>query len=83
MNDEAFHARLAEFRAQIDALPEAKRPELIALLEETRRRHEDLKKNFSRIHQALDEWRLGLKYLLFDYEATRRERDDLRRRLGE
>ena len=83
MNDETFLARLAELDAQIQALPEASRPPLLALVAETRRRHEELKHSFARIHDSLGEWSLGMKYLLFDYEATRRERDDLRRRLGE
>ena len=83
MNDETFLARLAELNAKIEALPEASRPPLIALVEETRRRHEELKRGFAQVRDSLGEWSLGMKYLLFDYEATRRERDDLRRRLGD
>ncbi len=83
MTDETFLTRLAELNAKIETLPEANRAPLVALVEETRRRHEELKRSFAHIHDALGEWRLGMKYVLFDYEATRRERDELRRRLGE
>lgn len=35
------------------------------------------------IQDALSELRLDMKYLIFDLEATRRERNDYRRRLEE
>ena len=35
------------------------------------------------VQDALSQLRLDMKYLAFDLEATRRERDDLRRQLGE
>ncbi|NLX23176.1 MAG: hypothetical protein GXY55_16105 [Phycisphaerae bacterium] len=83
MDDQTFQARLADARRQIDTLPVEKRAGLMALLEETRQRHDELKTNFARAREAMGEWRLLMKYLIFDHEATRRERDDLRRRLNE
>jgi hypothetical protein len=35
------------------------------------------------VQDALSQLRLDMKYLAFDLEATRRERDDLRRQMGE
>jgi hypothetical protein len=35
----------------------------------------------SLVQDALGQLRLDMKYLVFDLEATRRERDDFRRRL--
>lgn len=35
------------------------------------------------LQEALQQIRLDIKYLQFDLEATRRERDELKRRLGE
>ncbi len=35
------------------------------------------------VQEALSQLRLDVKYLIFDVEATRRERDELKRRLGE
>jgi hypothetical protein len=34
------------------------------------------------VQEALSQLRLDMKYLMFDLEATRRERDDARRRAG-
>jgi len=36
-----------------------------------------------RIRDALQQLRVDVKYMAFDLEATRRERDELRARLGE
>lgn len=82
MTDEVLNARLAEALERINALPADQRGPLLALVEETRQRHLELKRSFSRVHAAVDEWRLLLKYLIFDREATRRELDQLRKRLG-
>ncbi|HOW73545.1 MAG TPA: transcriptional regulator [Phycisphaerae bacterium] len=81
MTDDVLNARLAEARDRINALPAEQRGPLLALVEETRQRHLELKKSFNRIHEAVDEWRLLMKYLIFDREATRRELDQLRKRL--
>jgi hypothetical protein len=35
------------------------------------------------VQDALSQLRLDMKYLMFDLEATRRERDDLRRQIEE
>jgi hypothetical protein len=35
------------------------------------------------VQDALSQLRLDMKYLMFDLEATRRERDDFRRKLEE
>jgi hypothetical protein len=35
------------------------------------------------VQDALSQLRLDMKYLTFDLEATRRERDELRRKLDE
>jgi hypothetical protein len=37
----------------------------------------------SMVQDALGQIRVDMKYLMFDVEATRRERDELKRRLGE
>lgn len=36
----------------------------------------------SELQKALDELRLQVKYLIFDLEATRRENEELRRKLN-
>jgi hypothetical protein len=49
------------------------------VVESTRRRRRIL----GLVQDALSQLRLDMKYLVFDLEATRRERDDYRRQLDE
>ena len=61
-----------ELRAQIE-------PNLSRVIESTKRRRHIL----SLVQDALSQLRLDMKYLMFDLEATRRERDDYRRQLDD
>jgi len=54
-------------------------PALGRVVESTKRR----RKILSLVQDALSQLRLDMKYLAFDLEATRRERDDYRRQLEE
>jgi hypothetical protein len=81
MNQDLFQTKIAEAQERINQLPDDQRGPLTAILQETVRRHEEMKLNFSKIHDALAEWQLMVKYLVFDREATIRERDELRRKL--
>jgi hypothetical protein len=58
---------------------QAVEPFLIQVVDGNRRR----RKILSLVQDALSQLRLDMKYLAFDLEATRRERDDLRRKLEE
>src|SRR5690606_22060464 len=66
---------LVELAAAIEALPAPYRSQLEPLaarvIESTRRRRRIL----SLVQEALSQLRLDMKYLVFDLEATRRERD--------
>lgn len=72
---------LVELTMVIDSMPpEWKQrisPLLVRVTESTRRRRRIL----NLVQDALSQLRLDMKYLLFDLEATRRERDDYRRQL--
>jgi hypothetical protein len=52
-------------------------PFLVRVIDSNRRRRRIL----SLVQDALSQLRLDMKYLAFDLEATRRERDDFRRKL--
>lgn len=54
-------------------------PILSRVVESTKRRRRIL----SLVQDALGQLRLDMKYLAFDLEATRRERDDYRRKVEE
>ncbi len=61
-----------EHREKIDPL-------ITRVIDSTKRRRRIL----SLVQDALSQLRLDMKYLAFDLEATRRERDDYRRKLEE
>lgn len=61
-----------QYRSEIEPLMER-------VVESTRRRRRIL----SLVQEALSQLRLDTKYLVFDLEATRRERDDYRKQNGD
>jgi hypothetical protein len=81
MNEAEFQKRLAELVAEIDSLPAGERDRLRKMAEETRDRHEQIKKSVNSLQESIDFLRLGIKYMLFDLEATRRENGYLRKML--
>ncbi|MEO1618586.1 MAG: transcriptional regulator [Planctomycetota bacterium] len=76
-NDEVPQ-ELRELSAAIDALPPRYRdtvaPALLRAIECSTRRRRIL----NLVQEALSQLRLDMKYLVFDLEATRRERDQYR-----
>ena len=76
--DQQLPNELIELRNHLDQLPLALREQLVPLCD--RAGHfARLQSRLVRIAQdAVDQLQLDVKYLLFDLEATRRERDELR-----
>jgi predicted transcriptional regulator with HTH domain len=74
-------AEVGELAAAVQSLPSEVRgaiePLVSRVVESTRRRRRIL----GLVQDALGQLRLDMKYLVFDLEATRRERDDYRRQL--
>lgn len=68
---------------QIAALPPEHQPQLEVaynrVVDSVRRRRRIL----ALVQEALSQLRLDIKYLMFDLEVTRKERDELRERLGD
>src|SRR5262245_57470819 len=81
MNEQEFQQKLGELISQIGHLPEGEQGDLVRLAEETRSRHDRMKKTISDLQDSLDYLRLSVKYLVFDLEATRRENQYLRKLL--
>ena len=83
MDDESFQAQIDGIRTKIGKLPSDVREKVAPMLEQI---VEALARRRQLVGEAMDalaELRLQLKYLVFDLEATRRENEELRRRLGE
>ncbi|MGD9721826.1 MAG: transcriptional regulator [Pirellulales bacterium] len=74
-------ADIQKLAVAIGELPAAERqriePLLAGVLESTKRRRRIL----GLVQDALTQLRLDMKYLMFDLEATRRERDEFRRKV--
>jgi hypothetical protein len=79
--DQEIPTEIAELVAAVHQLPAPLRSRLEhsvnRVVESTKRRRRIL----SVVQDALSQLRLDMKYLMFDLEATRRERDDFRRQL--
>ena len=80
---EQVPADLQKLSVAVSTLPEQYATQLAPLvdaaIESTKRRRRIL----TLVQDALSQLRLDMKYLMFDLEATRRERDDYRYKLDE
>ena len=81
-NADELPTEIEELVDAIHALPSEHRGRVLPILdrvvESTKRRRRIL----HLVQEALSQLRLDMKYLMFDLEATRRERDAYRERLG-
>lgn len=82
-HSEDLPADILDLAAALEQLPAEHRgriePLFARVLESTKRRRRIL----GLVQDALSQLRLDMKYLMFDLEATRRERDELRRKTEE
>lgn len=83
MKDDEFNERLKELIKEITSLPQDQQKKLGTLVNETKQRNKDIKESADKIVQSLGSLRICLKYLLFDLEATRRERDKMKKMLDD
>ena len=81
MDDVNFREKLFELLKDIDGVTTPEEFKVIQLARKSRKSQDLLQQKLSNLQQSLDSLRLGLKYLIFDLEATRRENNDLRKRL--
>ncbi len=83
INTEEIPREVLDLAEVIGTLPDELRrtvePVLNRVIDSNRRRRRIL----SLVQDALSQLRLDMKYLAFDLEATRRERDEFRRKLEE
>ena len=72
---------ITELQAAVDALPAEHRESITAILERVMESTKRRRRILHLVQEALGQLRLDMKYLMFDLEATRRERDGYRERL--
>jgi len=83
-NQEVPHAaELMELVALIETLPEEFKQYFQPAMERAMENIDRRRRILSFIQEALSQLRLDMKYLMFDLEATRRERDEYRQKLEE
>jgi hypothetical protein len=83
LNQEELPQELLELRVRLEMLPEPTRHKLLPLCEKLAQVSR-LQSRMVRIAQdAVDQLQFDIKYLVFDLEATRRERDAYRKQLEE
>ncbi len=78
MDENEFNRKLRELIDEIASLPIDKQRQLAPLVEETKQRHIDVKEDVNKINKSIADLRICIKYLLFDLEATKREKDRLK-----
>lgn len=80
-DEDEIPRELAELGRRIEALSEPIRGDLVQahqrVVDSVRRRRRIL----SLVQEALSQLRLDIKYLMFDLEVTRQERDELKQQL--
>lgn len=82
MFESNFEKKFQELLDNVD-LPQPQREKLYLLARRSRENHQKLQAQFNSLQQSLDYLRLGIKYLIFDLEATRRENQTLREKLNQ
>lgn len=80
---EELPADILRLAAAIHSLPELYSRDLLPALERVVESTKRRRRILSMVQDALSQLRLDMKYLMFDVEATRRERDELQLRLQE
>ena len=78
---EELPADLLRLATSIRALPDEYSRELIPALERVVESTKRRRRILTLVQDALGQLRLDMKYLMFDLEATRRERDDYQAKL--
>lgn len=69
-----FDAELAGLLEKLSKLSPEQQERLRPLVEETRARQAALEADVAAAHDALDDWRITMKYAIFAKEAAARER---------
>ena len=73
---EELPADLQRLVVAVQSLPTAQSGEVVAALERVVESTKRRRRILTLVQDALSQLRLDMKYLMFDLEATRRERDD-------
>ncbi len=83
MSQFSFEKKVNELTEDSGTLPSPQKARILILARKSRQLQRQLEDKLQVLHNSLDYLRLGVKYLIFDLEATRRENAALRKKLEE
>ncbi len=83
MDASKFQDKVNEILREIGTVPPPQRGKIVELAQKAEASHNELRKSMESLQESLDYLRLSIKYLLFDLEATRREKAHLQKLLEE
>ncbi|MFV2069043.1 MAG: transcriptional regulator [Pirellulales bacterium] len=81
LQTEQLPTDIRQLAAAIEGLPTKHRQSIEPLLERVVESSKRRRRILHLVQEAISQLRLDMKYLVFDLEATRRERDDYRHKL--
>jgi hypothetical protein len=81
MSPSGFEEKLSEMLNNAGDIPTPQREKILFLARRSSEHYKMLQEKISSLQNSLDYLRVGVKYLIFDLEATRRENGDLRKQV--
>ncbi|HSV27500.1 MAG TPA: hypothetical protein VLH60_06360 [Sedimentisphaerales bacterium] len=83
MDASKFQDKVNEILRDMGSVPSPQRGKIVELAQKAEVTNSELRKSVESLQESLDYLRLSIKYLLFDLEATRREKAHLQKLLEE
>jgi hypothetical protein len=81
MNESSFEEKLNELLNTAGDVPSPQRDKILFMARKNNEHYKVLQEKISTLQNSLDYLRLGVKYMIFDLEATRRENLALRKQV--
>jgi hypothetical protein len=81
MSDYSFEEKVNELLNNAGEIPSPQRDKIMFLARKNNEHYKVLQEKISTLQNSLDYLRLGVKYMIFDLEATRRENTALRKQV--
>lgn len=81
MTQSNFEDKLTEILGKVGDLPTPQRDKILFLARRSNETYKVLQDKITSLQNSLDYLRVGVKYMIFDLEATRRENTELRKQI--
>lgn len=81
MSEYNFEEKVNELLNNAGEIPSPQRDKILFLARKNNEHYKVLQEKISALQNSLDYLRLGVKYMIFDLEATRRENQTLRKQV--